>query len=732
MTRGRKVLAWIIGAWLALAVILIVIIALFDWNRLRPMIDARVSQAIGRPFAINGDLDVAWRYEHDAHGLRAWVPWPHITAHDVSIANPSWAAQPRFAHLDALRFSISPLDLLAFRVTIPQLQLVQPDVDLERDAKGRATWNFTLPQDNTPSAWTFDLGAIGFDRGRIALDDTAGKIKLTVDIAPLKKAIPYDQIVAQTTTDARSQASQSAGSAAGKSVATGNDESSNDQPGKDKAKDKASVTSYQFAWTAKGSYQGATLDGSGKTGAVLALQQTDQPFPVQARLRIGDTHIALVGTLTDPLHMGALDLRLWFAGSSMARLYPIIGVTLPDTPPYATRGRLAAELHRHGSHFGYRHFHGRVGGSDLSGNLDFVTGGARPKLSGDVHSKLLRFADLAPLIGANDTATSTTPVGAKPKPAPGDRVLPTAPFRTDRWKAMDADVSFRANRIVHGKALPIESLNTHVVMNAGVLRLDPLQFGVAGGKVDSTIRLDGSRTPMHGALALRARHLKLKQLFPTFQPMRTSLGEINGNAALDAHGNSVATLLGSANGELKLLMNDGAISRTLLETAGLNVGNIILGKLFGDRTVKINCAASDFVAKDGLFDTKLFVFDTPDALINVTGTVNFANEKLDLDVTPHTKGLRILSLRSPLYVKGTLKHPDVGVHPGPLLLRGGGAIALGVVAAPAAALIALIAPSHDTGNADTCRAVLQKMRGPARATSTKAVPSKHPAPATRH
>src|SRR6185312_16097084 len=111
------------------------------------------------------------------------------------------------------------------------------------------------------------------------------------------------------------------------------------------------------------------------------------------------------------------------------------------------------------------------------------------------------------------------------------------------------------------------------------------------------------------------------------------------------------------------------ISRNLLETAGLNVGNIVLGKLFGDRTVKINCAAADLAAQEGLFRTRLFVFDTQDALVDVDGTVNFADEKLDLDVTPHTKGLRVFSLRSPLYVKGTLKNPDVGVQKGPLRLR---------------------------------------------------------------
>ncbi|MEW9623714.1 AsmA family protein [Rhodanobacter geophilus] len=705
MRRRHKLLAWIIGVPVTLFVVLVsalvITLSLFNWNRLKPTIAAQASTALGRPFAINGDLGVQWMREPQSRGWRAWVPWPHIVAQDIAVANPAWAKQPQFAHLDALRFSLSPLDLLRHRVRIPTLQLVNPSVDLERDAQGRANWTFNPPPGNTPSTWTADLGAIGFDAGRIALDDATGRVKMAVHIEPLQQAIPYDQIVAQATADARTQAISSAGRGAGKTM--GKDDGQN-QP--DDA--AARRSSYQFAWTAKGSYQGAPLDGSGRMGAVLALQQSDQPFPLQAKLRIGDTHIALVGTLTDPVHLGALDLRLWLAGSSMARLYPILGVTLPDTPPYATRGRLTATLGRHGSRFGYHDFHARVGGSDLAGDVDYVTGGTRPRLSGKVQATQLRFADLAPLVGSGGSSTTAPP------PAASDRVLPTQSFRTDRWKAMDADVSFSAGRIEHGPSLPIQSLSTHLVMDDGTLTLDPLRFGVAGGQVDGMLRLDGSTAPMRGTLKLDVRHLHIEQLSQRFAAMRTSLGEINGDAALDARGNSVATLLGTASGQLKLLMNNGAISRNLLEMAGLNVGNIVLGKLFGDKTVKIDCAASDLVAQDGLFRTRLFVFDTRDALIDVKGNVNFANEKMDLDVTPHTKGLRVLSLRSPLYVRGTFKQPDVGVHTGPLLARGAGAVALGVVAAPAAALLALVAPSHDTGNADTCTTILQQMRTPAR------------------
>jgi uncharacterized protein involved in outer membrane biogenesis len=706
MKRSRKVLSWIVGALLVLIVVVVIVIATFDWNRLKPYLDEKVSQAIGRSFAINGDLSVAWRREPAEGGLAALVPWPEFTARDIRIANPSWANQPQFAQLDGLRFRLSPLELLAHRINIPLLQLMQPSIDLERNKQGQATWDFSLPQSSTPSAWALDLGTIGFDRGQIALDDAASRVKLQLSVEPLQQAVPYDQIVAQESADARAQAGQTAGTAAGKAVAkAGNNDT-------DSESHAASKTSYQFAWKADGTYQGVPASGSGRIGAVLALQQNDQPFPVQARLHIGDSHIALVGTLTDPMHLAALDLKLWFTGSSMAKLYPIIGVTLPDTPPYATEGRLKAELHHNGSHFSYQHFRGRVGGSDLAGDLDYTTGGARPKLSGAVKSQLLQFADLAPLIGADSNTEKQQRGDATAQPA--DKVLPVEPFRTDRWQAMDADVQFSAARIVHGPNLPIESLNTHLIMSNGLLQLDPLNFGLAGGSINSEIRLDGSKSPMQGALKLSARHLKLKQLFPEFAPMQTSFGEINGDADLRVRGNSVAALLGHANGEMKLLMNDGAISKTLLETAGLNVGNIVIGKLFGDKTVKINCGASDLVATDGLFDARLFVFDTADATINVSGTANMASEQLNLDVTPHTKGFRIFSLRSPLYVKGTLKNPDVGVKKGPLLIRGAGAIALGVVAAPAAALLALVAPSHDNANANTCSTVLEQMRAPAK------------------
>ncbi|TAL84312.1 MAG: AsmA family protein [Rhodanobacter sp.] len=697
-SRGQKLLIWSVGLLLVLLAAIVLVIATFNWNRLRPLLDRRISQALGRPFVIQGKLSVEWRHDESAGWLADLLPWPEFTANDIRIDNPGWASQPQFAHLDALRFRLSPWPLLAHRVVIPSMQLIHPTLNLERDARGRANWQFKPTGKAGPSRWRLDLDAIGFDRGWISLQDARRQTDLRITVTPLQHAIPFEQVMAQASAAARKQTGARVDATAAAAV---------NHARKTPAPQTAVRTSYRFGWQVAGRYQGAPIAGHGKTGAVLALQQPDQPFPIQADVHIGGSHVVVIGTLTDPMHLDALDMKLWLSGPSMARLYPIFGVTLPDTPPYATAGRLLAELHRDGSRFSYRDFRGRVGGSDLRGSLTYTTGGKRPKLSGKLKSEVLQFTDLAPLIGAPSADAKTARETVQ---GPPGRLLPATPFRSDRWKAMDADVTFDGERILHGKKLPLDSLHTHIVLDNGVLQLDPLRFGLAGGTIASTLVLNGNAMPMHGTLKLQARHIKLKQLFPTFQPMHTSFGEINGDLDLEAHGNSVAALLGSASGETKLLMNDGAISKTLLETAGLNVANIVIGKLFGDKTVRINCAATDLSANNGLFTTRLFVFDTTDALIHVTGTVNFANEHLDLHVKPQTKGLRILSLRSPLYVKGTLKHPDVGVQAGPLILRGAGAAALAVFAAPAAALLPLIVPSRDSTQKNTCRAMLEKMR----------------------
>ena len=77
---------------------------------------------------------------------------------------------------------------------------------------------------------------------------------------------------------------------------------------------------------------------------------------------------------------------------------------------------------------------------------------------------------------------------------------------------------------------------------------------------------------------------------------------------------------------------------------------------------------------------------TNEAIVDASGTIDMAQERLNLHIKPESLQWKFFSLRTPLYVRGSFANPDVGVEPGPLLLRAGAAIAAAVVA-PAACLM---------------------------------------------
>lgn len=748
-----KILAWFIVVFLILCAAIALFVVTFDWNRARPWVDDKVSQAIGRPFAINGDLRVGWQRPVSEHGWRAWVPWPRFSAYNITIGNPSWAAAPSFAKLDEISFDVEVLPLLEHVISIPSIDLVNPSFDLERLKDGRENWTFQLPKSNEPSRWTLRLADLGFAKGHVALSDQLKQIDLHLDLDTLGKPLPIGDVMKQqeaasrggaqevigsggarklaaqvqkasgaqeasaaiASSSARASASSSASASASASapptasaaqgVSSASAASSSAHPASSAAGRGGAGILYSLAWQAKGSYRKTSISGEGKLGSVLALRDANRPLPLQADVKIGDTRLALVGTLTDPMHVSALDLRLWLQGESLSHLYSILGINLPQTPPYATDGRLIGRLNTGNNVFTYKEFTGRVGGSDLAGTVTYESHEPRPSLTGHVQSNLLRFSDLAPIIGADSNAEKTKRGEAVKQPT--DRALPVEPFHTDRWKVMDADVTFTGRRIIKDPALPITNLDAHVILKDGVLTFKPLNFGVAGGTLSSDFYLDGAKAPLQARMKLEARHLKLKQLFPTQKTMQSALGEVNGDAQLSAVGNSPAALAGTLNGEAKVLITQGKVSLFIMEAAGLNVANVVYEKLFGTRDIDINCMAADFAATDGVLDTRTFALDTADALIGMDGKINLRDETMDLTIHPHTKGFRVFTLRSPLYVKGTFKHPDVGVSKTAIAIRAGAAIGLGLIN-PFAALIPLIAPSHE--KVTPCSALIAQMQ----------------------
>lgn len=684
--RNTKIARAISVGLIGVSAIALAILLNLDWNLAKPWFNARTSEALDRPFTIAGDLSLSWENQRANHtgvdqGWYGIIPWPHFVAQDVRIGNPSKISaiakteksastlpSSDMATIKQITFSLNPWALLGKKLSIPVLSFDSPVINLERDDKGNNNWTFK--NNDKPSPWQLELQSLNLTGGSIHLVD----------------AIKHADVTAKV-------------------------ETLNGDP------------VYGIGWALQGKLNKADISGKGKAGAVLALYHQTVPYPFVVHINAGQTAIEVDGTLTSSTEQAALDMRLKLSGVSMAHLYSLSGLLLPETPPYTTEGHLIGTLSPNGGHWVYEDFSGKVGSSDIAGSLDYRSRQPRALLSGTVVSDSLHFADLAPLVGADSNSSKAKRGDVVVQPA--NKILPVEPFKTQRWTSIDADIKFSAGRIIRNKELPINKLTVNLQLKDGVLSLQPLNFEMAGGNLSSNITLDGSGKAIKAQMKMAARHLQLKQLFPAMQTLKANVGEINGDASLSSVGNSIASLLGASNGEIKALVDQGTVSKLLLEEMGLNIGNVIITQLVGDKQVKLNCMAADFAVTNGMAQTRNFMIDTDDAISTIDGNISLAQEQLDLTIKTNSKRLRVFSLRAPIYVKGSFQNPRISVNKGVLALKTGGAIALSTLA-PIAALLPLI--KIGPGENSECAKLLAN----ARITPVAPPPEKSSAAKTHH
>jgi len=476
--------------------------------------------------------------------------------------------------------------------------------------------------------------------------------------------------------------------------------------------DSGPASPFGVELTGTGRFKALPLVLSARGGALLSLREAHDPYPVQAKASIGNTRLSIDGLLLDPLRMKGEKLNVTLAGSDLALLFPLIGVPLPATGPY----QLAGFLDHAGDVWSLRNFKGRLGQSDLSGDFSVDRGRQPQRVEAALVSRMLVLQDLAGFIGAK-----VQPAAAA---APRTTFLAAEPFRVDRLMAADVDVRLRADQVVTA-GLPLERMKANLVIKGGVVRLAPLEFGVAGGSLVSQIEMDGRQPRMRTKAQITAKALRLNQMFKDGSRAAAGTGTMGGQATLTGSGNSVAGMLATADGQAALIMEGGSVGELALRMSNLDIANSLLLVLGGDKQVAVRCMAGRFEASAGKFEVRTLVMDTAKVQLVGTGHVDFADESLHLTLASQSKGFSLASLRGPIAVTGTFLAPRLRpqLHEG--LLRGGLALALGAATGGFGALLPLL----DVGGAkdSDCAALVGQARGQLPAHPADAARSRTPA-----
>lgn len=167
MSKPRR---WILGALAAVAATLIVILILFDWNWLKGPIESQVSAALGRPFRVAGDLDVALSLE------------PRITIEGAELANASWGSDAPMAKVDRAEVVVDVLKLLQGEIVLPEVGIIRPDLLLETRPDGPPNWQFGTgePSGGLPPVPT--IGSLEVSDASIRYHDLGSEQSITAEL----------------------------------------------------------------------------------------------------------------------------------------------------------------------------------------------------------------------------------------------------------------------------------------------------------------------------------------------------------------------------------------------------------------------------------------------------------------------------------------------------------------------------------------------------------------------
>jgi uncharacterized protein involved in outer membrane biogenesis len=604
--RWAAIAGAVLGAIVVAAVLTLVFI---DWNVARDRASAFLSGVAGREVRI-GFLDVE----------PGWTT-SRVVLRDLWVANADWAQgedDSPFASAKEVLLTVETKPLLWGRINLPEVVLREPTIDARKAENGDANWRF----------------------GPVA--ETAGEV-----VAPEERGeFPYvGRLEIQGGKLTYRDATRGLDLAGTVATATG-DTRGNVELTLEGTLEQRPVT---FAFT------GASL---------LELREGDEPYPFDLTLVAGGTEVRAAGTTTEPVQLQGLDVSLRVAGPSMADIFPIFGIPLPETAPYHVEG----QLQRDGAKWRFDGFSGKVDDSDLAGWIAIDYTPERPVMQAEWVSQKLDLHDLGGLIGLQPNAEGVEAADAE---QPGG-LLPDTPIDLERLNAMDMDLTLKGER-VHADYLPIDKLDMRFIVEDGQVRVEPLVFYVADGRIAGVVTVDAREAPAAAAANLAVQNLDLKPFFRDSEFVDEMGGRFVGTIDVAGRGESLADMLAAGNGDIVLGMEGGSVSGLLVEAAGLDLVEALALVIEGDTPIGIRCGLIEARMEDGVARFQRGLVDTTDSLLVVGGAADLGKEAVDVQIEAHEKDFSLIDAAAPVRVAGPFRKPSIaigGVDPLPFFEMG--------------------------------------------------------------
>jgi AsmA protein len=214
-------------------------------------------------------------------------------------------------------------------------------------------------------------------------------------------------------------------------------------------------------------------------------------------------------------------------------------------------------------------------------------------------------------------AVAATPAAA----TAGDTSLLTATTGTGR---------LRVGTITNGP-LVLENVQATVVLDRGVIRLDPLTAAVYGGRHSGAIVVDASRTPATFSVTCQLELVDANKLASATTSLRDVLyGALASSLRVSASTNGVEGIAKSLNGTLSLNLPNGRLAKMDLLQEMANIGRFVTGRANAERATQIAALTGTFLVTNGVARTDDLRASLDGGMLGATGTINLVDQSVNM------------------------------------------------------------------------------------------------------
>jgi uncharacterized protein involved in outer membrane biogenesis len=285
----------------------------------------------------------------------------------------------------------------------------------------------------------------------------------------------------------------------------------------------------------------------------------------------------------------------------------------------------------------------------VKGAIDIDAAAGRPRSIAKFHSQNLRLADFGLRAAGRETQ-------------PSSLLMSSAALNPDAMRRTDAAVSFEASKVEVGRQV-LQNFSGKLQLERGIVSAAALSGEILGGKLSGKVKLDATQDSPLADVDLTSTDLQLA-LWPHKGEEPPMEGAARLHLKVTGRGISLHEVAASAEGSFKLMLPQGAMRTSLAELTGVDLRGLGLALEKNKSETAVRCAAVNFSAHEGVFTVQQMIIDTEPVRIEGEGAIRMDTEAVALVMRGEPKSLRVLRLKAPVAVRGTLSHPSFGIEKG--------------------------------------------------------------------